>query len=76
MANVKKCDRCGKVYDRNSKHLRRYNCADRYYTGVAMLIDNGYCVDESDLCDDCLDAFGDFMSFYKRSDTKGVNFDG
>lgn len=67
MANVKKCDRCGKVYDRNRRHVQRRADKDRIYTGVSLIYLEDATDDIFDLCDECLDAFGDFMSFYKRA---------
>lgn len=51
MANAKKCDRCGKYYTNSEK---RY-VVDGFYVGcVKILSINGTCIDEYDLCDDCI----------------------
>lgn len=67
MATVKKCDRCGKYYDTNSKYSRElYSLNQRIVCGISTLKSYGvgYEVqqdEEYDLCDKCLEEFYDWL---------------
>lgn len=60
--NAKKCDRCGKYYDRNNAKLKGY---DGVIAGVSLVrcgVPSGIrYIEEKDLCDECIEEFQDFM---------------
>lgn len=70
MATVKKCDRCGKYYDTNSKYSNELYSLNqqRNVCGISTLKSYGvgYEVlqdEEYDLCDKCLEAFYDWLEY-------------
>ena len=62
MATAKKCDRCEKYYDENTKH--KQNIRGRYYheDGTSFTTVAGVCDYFKDLCDDCLEELHMFLS--------------
>ena len=52
MANVKKCDRCGRIYEENKSVFQ-----NKKVTGVALACGKRsmYCGSVKELCDDCID---------------------
>lgn len=59
---VKKCDRCGRIYEKNSIKTE----GDTYALGVAIFDHHGHMAVTHDLCDDCLLEFDSFMSAPER----------
>lgn len=60
MANAKKCDRCGKFYEKN---LAKSDDANRVVSGVAFMNPwNSVTFDPKDLCDNCIADFKRFMA--------------
>lgn len=57
MANAKKCDRCGKYYDRNLECYAPGTVA----SGVSFTRVDGYIGLKFDLCDSCIIDFKKFM---------------
>ena len=62
MAEVKKCDRCGKIYEKNEMHkAKEYHPTPRNIVGIAA-IDKYLKTDRFfELCDDCLTEFFDYF---------------
>lgn len=60
--NAKKCDRCGRYYDKNYTKLKSY---DGVVVGVSLVragVPTGIrYIKEMDLCDECIEEFQDFM---------------
>lgn len=54
MASAKKCDRCGKYYDKNEQHQACSNGYKSIINGVAFTMKNGELAETYDLCDDCI----------------------
>ena len=54
MAAAKKCDRCGKYYDKNEQYPCSVNGFKSVTDGMAFTNKNGDAFDEHDLCDDCI----------------------
>ena len=68
MANAKKCDRCGKYYDENTR-FKSNNC--RYAQRVSSVTEitvGGYHYKNYDLCDDCIADFRAFISGRKLAE--------
>lgn len=62
MATVKKCDRCGKYYNKNTEHKQNINGRLYYEDGMCFTTvaeEYGYV---KDLCDDCLDKLHMFLN--------------
>lgn len=58
MANAKKCDRCGKFYEKNfEKHKNGFALV-----GVCFVDTRDQSVDDKDLCDECIVKFKRFMA--------------
>ena len=58
--NAKKCDRCGKYYDKNEKHKGR-NKGEKRIAEIATVDDVGWPDRRFDLCDDCIAEFEKFI---------------
>ena len=61
MATVKKCDRCGKYYDKNIEHKQNINGRLYYEDGMCFTV-NELNTDFKDLCDVCLDKLHIFLN--------------
>ena len=61
MATVKKCDRCGKYYDKNTEHKQNISGRLYYEDGMCFTV-NEINTDFKDLCDDCLDKLHIFLN--------------
>ncbi len=63
MAMARKCDRCGKYYDRNIRHTGRFGSQDYPIIGCfyALGTSNPMCGEGFDLCDDCIDELKIFL---------------
>lgn len=60
MANAKKCDRCGKFYEKNFETGFE---GSRIAAGVEFTNScNAFTFDRRDLCDDCIVQFKRFMA--------------
>lgn len=72
MSRVIKCDRCGKVYIKNSNHWV-YDKVDDIVHGVRLLGTGIAREPECDLCDSCIEDFRAFMDHYddKEEDKNG-----
>ena len=64
MATAKKCDRCGKYYDKNIEHKQNINGRLYYEDGMCFTIATMVEVttDFKDLCDECLDKLHIFLN--------------
>ena len=64
MATVKKCDRCGKYYDKNTEHKQNINGRLYYEDGMCFTIAKigEVTTDFKDLCDECLDKLHIFLN--------------
>ena len=64
MATVKKCDRCGKYYDKNIVHKQKINGRLYYEDGMCFTIATiaEVTTDFKDLCDECLDKLHIFLN--------------
>ena len=55
MATVKKCDRCGKYYDKNTEHKQNINGRLYYEDGMCFTTVAEIDTEFKDLCDECID---------------------
>lgn len=63
MATVKKCDRCGKYYDKNTEHKQNINGRVYYEDGMCFtIVAYDVYADCKDLCDECLDKLHMFLN--------------
>ena len=62
MANAKKCDRCGKYYDENTRFKSSKCCYGQCVSSVTEITVGGYHYKNYDLCDDCIADFRAFIS--------------
>ena len=61
MAIAKKCDRCGKYYDKNTEHKQNISGRLYYEDGMCFTVDE-LNTDFKDLCDECLDKLHIFLN--------------
>lgn len=61
MAAAKKCDRCGKFYDRNNRIVKGLY-KNEFIDGISKTTSIGNCLNQIDLCDECLDKLDIFLS--------------
>ena len=61
MATAKKCDRCGKYYDKNIEHKQNIN-GRLYYEDGMCFTSAEVTTDFKDLCDECLDKLHIFLN--------------
>ena len=63
MATAKRCDRCGKYYDKNTEHKQNIN-GRLYYEDGMCFTTTAYEInaDFKDLCDECLDKLHMFLN--------------
>lgn len=62
MANAKKCDRCGKFYEKNILYTKKCRNSTVHVDGICMTTTSNDNVDYMDLCDDCIHKLGLFLS--------------
>lgn len=63
MSLARKCDRCGKFYEKNSVHCF-YDDVDDIVHGVSLIGTGNAIEPKYDLCDSCIEDFRDFMVKY------------
>ena len=61
MAAAKKCDRCGKYYDKNEQYKTSTGGCKSVLDGVAFTEKNGSVTDAYDLCDDCITLLKEWL---------------
>lgn len=61
MSVARKCDRCGKFYEKNRV---KWNCGGSITRGINVVNTNNIIVVECDLCDSCIEDFRAFMDHY------------
>ena len=61
MASVKQCDRCGKLYNRNNRTIKRLY-KNEFIDGIVKTTNIGNYLNRIDLCDECLDKLDIFLS--------------
>lgn len=61
MAAAKKCDRCGKYYDRNNR-INKGLYKNEFIDGIVKTTNTGNYLNQIDLCDECLDKLDIFLS--------------
>lgn len=61
MADAKKCDRCGKFYDRNNR-MGKGLYKNEFIDGIVKTTNIGNYLNQIDLCDECLDKLDIFLS--------------
>ena len=61
MAASKKCDRCGKFYDRNNR-MGKGLYKNEFIDGIVKTTSIGNYLKQIDLCDECLDKLDIFLS--------------
>ena len=64
--NAKKCDRCGRYYDKNSKHRDESFSEEAYAAGAQIYNSNNKYWGAWDLCDDCLTEFFNWVNMKGR----------
>mgnify|MGYP007008538399 CR=1 FL=1 len=69
MSMARKCDRCGKFYEKNRV---KWNCEGSITRGIDVVNINNLIAVEYDLCDSCIEDLRCFMSY----DDKEVNENG
>lgn len=62
MATAKKCDRCGKYYDKNIEHKQKVRGTYYYEDGMCFTTVAGVYGYDKYLCDDCLDKLHMFLN--------------
>ena len=63
MATAKRCDRCGKYYDKNIEHKQNINGRLYYEDGMCFTtVSYDVYADCKDLCDECLDKLHIFLN--------------
>ena len=67
MAKAKKCDRCGKYYDGNTRFPVDQH-GDIYIESVMTMTTGGYHYKNYDLCDDCIKDFKKFITGRKLAE--------
>lgn len=79
MADAKKCDRCGKYYEKNEEH--KYTEEMQHKSMIAARIQirsvSGFMLTDYDMCDECLSRFKEFMDGDTKDedDCKGAEDD-
>jgi hypothetical protein len=58
MANAKKCDRCGKFYEKNLETSYKREVV----VGVSFINTRDNAIEDRDLCDECIAKFKRFMA--------------
>ena len=61
MAAAKKCDRCGKFYDRNTR-INKGLYKNEFIDGIVKTTNIGNYLNQIDLCDECLGKLDIFLS--------------
>ena len=61
MAAAKKCDRCGKFYDRNTR-INKGRYKNEFIDEIVKTTNIGNYLNQIDLCDECLDKLDIFLS--------------
>ena len=61
MAAAKKCDRCGKFYDRNNR-MNKGLYKNEVIDGIVKTTNIGNYLNQIDLCDECLGKLDIFLS--------------
>ena len=59
MAQARKCDRCGKFYEKN---FETANKSKTTVAGVCFITTQDLSIEDKDLCDDCIVQFKKFMA--------------
>ena len=57
---VKKCDRCGAIYEKNEK-CKTKATGNGIVSTIATISDRGIPDEEYDLCDECIEKLYDWM---------------
>ena len=65
MSVARKCDRCGKFYEKNSVHWF-YGDVDDIAHGVSIIGTGNAIEPKYDLCDSCIKDFRVFMEYYDK----------
>ena len=73
MAIAKKCDRCGKYYDKNTGYKQKVRGTYYYEDGMCFTTVTDACADYKDLCDDCLEELHMFLNGAKLIFEDGKN---
>lgn len=70
MSVARKCDRCGKFYEKNRV---KWNYGGSITRGINVVNINNLIAVECDLCDSCIEDFRAFMDYYddKEEDKNG-----
>lgn len=57
---VKKCDRCGAIYEKNEK-CKTKEGRNGIVSTIATINEKGFIDEEYDLCDECIEKLYDWM---------------
>lgn len=57
---VKKCDRCGAIYEKNEK-CKTKEVRNGIVSKIATISERGILDEEYDLCDECIEKLYDWM---------------
>ena len=73
MATAKKCDRCGKYYDKNTGYKQKVRGKYYHEDGMCFTTVDGVGSNYKDLCDDCLEKLHMFLDGAKLILEDGKN---
>lgn len=57
---VKKCDRCGAIYEKNEK-CKKKKSGNGIVSAIATISERGLLDEEYDLCDECIEKLYDWL---------------
>lgn len=57
---VKKCDRCGAIYEKNEK-CKTKEARNGIVSEIATISEKGFIDEEYDLCDECIEKLYDWL---------------
>lgn len=69
MADAKKCDRCGRYYDKNETAHTGVRVI-----GIKIIRADDYCAAKYDFCDECLGKLKNFIDGEELTDIDSINF--
>lgn len=61
MSKAKKCDRCGKFYEKNAVMESKGSVRGSIIGGIKTATKEGRTDEEFDLCDDCIKSLGEWI---------------
>ena len=62
---VKKCDKCGAIYEKNEKRKTK-EIRNEIVSTIATISEKGFIDEEYDLCDECIEKLYDWLKDNKE----------